>query len=515
MGFCFWFCFSQPRKLSFLLRMEDGSWMVNSMVISFLYLLILFILQIFTNHFLHRIRNLPPSPFLSLPIIGQLYLLKAPLHRTLSEISRRHGPILFFQFGFRPVLVVSSPSAVEDCLSKNDVIFANRPRLVSGKYLGYNYTSLLWAPYGEHWRNLRRISSLEILSSHRLQTLSSIRVDEVRKLIRRLYNAENDVVDMRTEFFELMFNIMMRMIAGKRYYGEAVVADSEEGRRFQEIQEETFRLSGKTNLGDFLRVVKWVGLSKGIENRLRELQIRRDDWMQSLIEEHRKKMDNAHSSSSSSIQGDAKKTMIEVLLLAGTEGSINTMEWLLSLLLNHPHSLRRAQMEIDNVVGKTNRLLEESDLTHLPYLRSLIHETLRMYPPGPLLIPHESSQDCHVGGFHVPAGTMLFVNVWAIQNDPTVWVEPEKFNPDRFKSDGEGFKWMPFGAGRRRCPGESLGLRVVGLVIGSLIQCFEWESMGGKCIDMSEGGGLTLPKALPLRTLCRPRSNATHLLSQI
>lgn len=191
------------------------------------------------------------------------------------------------------------------------------------------------------------------------------------------------------------------------------------------------------------------------------------------------------------------------------------MEWLLSLLLNHPHSLQRAQMEIDDVVGRTNRLLEESDLTHLPYLRSLIHETLRMYPPGPLLIPHESSEDCHVGGFHVPAGTMLFVNVWAIQNDPTVWVEPRKFNPDRFGGDGEGFKWMPFGAGRRRCPGEGLGLRVIGLVVGSLIQCFEWESMDGECIDMSEGGGLTLPKALPLRTLCRPRSNATHLLSQI
>ncbi|CAK9317104.1 unnamed protein product [Citrullus colocynthis] len=510
-----------------------------SMAILLLYLMILFMLQIFTDHFLHRIRNLPPSPFLSLPIIGQLYLLKTPLHRTLSEISRRHGPILFFRFGFRPVMVVSSPSAVEECLSKNDVVFANRPRLVSGKYLGYNYTSLLWAPYGEHWRNLRRISSLEILSSHRLQTLSSIRAEEVRTLIRRLYNGKHDVVDMRTEFFELMFNVMMRMIAGKRYYGKDVTADPEEVGRFREIQEETFRLSSKTNLGDFLRVVKWFGLSKGLENKLRELQIKRDVWMQSLIEEHRKQMNyTSTSSSSSSLQNDAKKTMIElllslqqmepsyykdefirglmlVLLLAGTEGSINTMEWLLSLLLNHPDCLGRAQMEIDAIVGRSNRILEESDLAQLPYLRSLIHETLRMYPPGPLLIPHESSEECHVGGFRVPAGTMLFVNVWAIQNDPTVWVEPGKFNPDRFGSQGEGFKWMPFGAGRRRCPGEGLGLRVVGLVVGSLIQCFEWESVGGESIDMREGGGLTLPKALPLYVLCRPRSNAAHLLSQI
>ncbi|KAG7024285.1 Isoflavone 2'-hydroxylase, partial [Cucurbita argyrosperma subsp. argyrosperma] len=498
------------------------------MAIIFLCLLILLILHIFTNQFLHRIRNLPPSPFFSLPIIGQLYLLKRPLHRTLSDISRRHGPILFFWFGFRPVLVVSSPSAAEECLSKNDIVFANRPHLIGGKYLGYNYTSLLWAPYGEHWRNLRRISSLEIFSTHRLQTLSSIRVDEVRTLIRRLYNTKNDVVDMRTEFFELMFNIMMRMIAGKRYYGEDA-AESEEAERFREIQEETFRLSSKTNLGDFLRIVKWAGLSKGLENRMKELQSKRDAWMQSLIEEHRKQSNK-----------DAKKTMIEVLLslqqkephyykdeyirglmlvllLAGTEGSINTMEWLLSLLLNNPECLQRAQTEIDDVVGRSNRILEESDLAHLPYLRSLIHETLRMYPPGPLLIPHESSEDCHVGGFRVPAGTTLFVNVWAIQNDPTVWVEPEKFNPGRFGSEGEGwfFKWMPFGAGRRRCPGEGLGLRVVGLAVGSLIQCFEWESVGGECIDMREGVGLTLPKAVPLHALCRPRSKVAHLLPQI
>lgn len=280
------------------------------MAIPFLYLLILLTLHIFTNHFLHRIRNLPPSPFLSLPIIGQLYLLKRPLHRTLSEISRRHGPILFFRFGFRPVLVVSSPSAAEECLSKNDVVFANRPRLIGGKYLGYNYTSLLWAPYGEHWRNLRRISSLEIFSTHRLQTLSSIRLDEIRMMIRRLYSAKNDVVDLRTEFFELMFNIMMRMIAGKRYYGEHV-ADSEEAGRFRELQEETFRLSSKTNLGDFLRVVRWVGFSKGLENSMRELQIKRDVWMQSLIEEHRKHMKDSNCCSN---EKDGKKTMIEVLL---------------------------------------------------------------------------------------------------------------------------------------------------------------------------------------------------------
>ncbi|KAF8364855.1 hypothetical protein HHK36_033165 [Tetracentron sinense] len=160
-----------------------------SMEMFYSYFLLFVALYILTKHFLTRNRNrnknLPPSP-LSLPIIGHLYLLKNPLHRTLATTSDRHGPTLFLRFGSRPVLLVSSPAAAEECFTKNDIIFANRPRFLVGKLLGYNYSNLVWASYGDHWRNLRRITSLEILSSTRLQTFSGIRADEVRSLIRRL-----------------------------------------------------------------------------------------------------------------------------------------------------------------------------------------------------------------------------------------------------------------------------------------------------------------------------------------
>ncbi|KAF8410152.1 hypothetical protein HHK36_002674 [Tetracentron sinense] len=506
------------------------------MEILYSYFLLFFALYILTKHFLNKNKNLPPSP-LSLPIIGHLYLLKKPLHRTLAAISDRHGPTLLLRFGSRPVLLASSPSAAEECFTKNDIVFANRPRLLAGKHLGYNYTSLAWASYGDHWRNLRRITSLEILASSRLQTFSGIRADEVRSLIQRLVGGSSDggfnTVDMKSALFDLTLNVMMRMIAGKRYYGENV-AELEEAKRFRGIVKETFLLAGSTNVGDFLPILKWVGY-KGLEKRLVRLQEKRDEFMQELIDQHRRM-----GSKSSPAPGERKKTMIEVLLSlqetepeyytdeiirgimlvllgAGSDTSAGTMEWALSILLNNPEVLKKAQAEIDVHVGH-DRLLEESDLSKLPYLHGIINETLRMYPAGPLLLPHESSEGCTVGGFSVPQGTMLLVNLWAIQNDPKVWVEPRKFKPERFEGVEGGrdkFKLMPFGSGRRGCPGENLAMRMVGLALGSLIQCFEWERIGEEMVDMTEGTGLSMPKAQPLEAKCRPRPTMVNLTSHL
>lgn len=204
---------------------------------------------------------------------------------------------------------MSSPDAAEECFTKNDIIFANRPRLLAGKHLGYGYTTLVWASYGDHWRNLRRIASLELLSSNRLQMFYNIRLEEVRSLVRWLFRQSKDgeflTVDMKSMFFKLILNVMMRMIAGKRYYGESLTELDEE-RRFKDIVTETFELSGATNIGDFLPVMKWIGLNK-MGKRLEDLQRKRDGLMQELIEEHRRSKGNSASAKKD-------KTMIDVLL---------------------------------------------------------------------------------------------------------------------------------------------------------------------------------------------------------
>ncbi|KAF5806512.1 putative isoflavone 2'-hydroxylase [Helianthus annuus] len=499
-------------------------------------------IYILTKHILHKLNHLPPTPFPTLPLIGHLHLLKKPLHRSLAKLSQTHRqPALFLRFGSRNVLHVASPTAAEECLSKNDVVFANRPHLLSGKYFGYNYTSLPWAPYGDHWQNLRRISAVEILSNTRLDSLADIRLDEIRSMILKFScnkdNGPDHTVNLRSEFSGFMFNVMTRMMGGKRFYGDLDGGEVEEAKRFGDLLADTEQVISESKILDMLPNFRWLFAGK-FEKRYAAVQQRRDDFMQVWIDEFR-----AGGLCGGEEKKKKKKTLLEILLSlqdadpeyytdemikslsqallhGGINTSVETMEWAMTLLLNNPHVLHKAQTEIDSFVG-CDRLVNEADLSKLPYLQCIIKETLRMHPTAPLLLPHESSKDCVVGGYHIPHGTMLFVNVWAIQNDPNTWESPDMFIPERFEGKEssikvkDGLTMMPFGSGRRRCPGENLALRIVGLALASIIQCFDWKRVGVEMVDMSEAGGFTAPKAEPLVAKYQRRSIVEHLLSQI
>ncbi|XP_071692990.1 cytochrome P450 81Q32-like [Rutidosis leptorrhynchoides] len=497
---------------------------------------ILMVVYLVTKHVLHKLLNLPPTPFPVLPVIGHLHLLKKPLYRTLAELSGRYGPVLYLQFGSRQVLHISSPLAAEECLSKYDILFANRPNMLSGEYFGYNYTAFPWAPYGEHWQTQRRISAMEILSSARLDSLSQIRIEEIQLLTHRLFLADNEspdqVVNLRSELFNFMFNVMTRMMGGKKYYG-LKSGKLEEAKRFQDIIRDTEEANAKASVADMLPYLRWL-VARKLKKRFASVQKRRDEFMQEWIDEFR---------TNGLVNGEGKKTFLSVmlslqdadpeyytnevikglsqaLLHGGINTSVETMEWVMSLLLNNPSVLSKAQMEIDELVG-CDRLVIEEDLSKLTYLQCIIKETLRMHPAAPLLLPHESSKDCTVSGYHVPKGTMLLVNAWALQHDPNTWDRPEKFIPERFQGKeniGEantGLTMIPFGSGRRRCPGENLALRIIRLALASIIQSFDWKRVNDELVDMSESGRFTAPKAHPLMAKYQTRSIFIDQLSQI
>ncbi|XP_065009172.1 cytochrome P450 81Q32-like [Musa acuminata AAA Group] len=504
----------------------------------------LFLVLILLLHFLfstkkkNNKRNLPPSPP-SLPFIGHLHLCRKPLHRCLARLTALHGPVLLLRFGARPVLVVASPAAADECFTTHDITFANRPSLPSRKYLSYkNNDTLVFASYGPYWRNLRRIATVEVLSSHRLRSSSDARAHEVRSMARELLRACDAPADglakveLKSRLFKLAMNVLMRTIAGKRYSGEEGVV-SEESKRFMVTVEEILALIGASNVGDFIPLLWWVDYG-GVRRKLRRLHRVRDEFLQQLIDELRTrgseesptteaKEEKTTMSDLLSLQktdpenysDQIIKSLIASLLSAGTDATANTIEWAMSLRLNHPNAMDKTRAEIDARVGN-GRLLDESDLPSLPYLHCVVAETLRMYPAGPLLVPHESSDECVVGGFHVPRGTILLVNAYAMHRDPKTWDEPARFMPERFEGGkGEG-KWMaPFGMGRRKCPGEGLAARMVGLVLGTLIQCFEWGRVGDNEVDMAEGSGLSLPKAVALEATCHPRPSLAHLLSEL
>ncbi|XP_054787686.1 cytochrome P450 81E8-like [Prosopis cineraria] len=472
-----------------------------------------------------KFKNIPPGPS-SLPILGNLHQLKKPLHQAFHRISQRYGQIFSLWFGSRLVVVVSSPSAVQECFTKNDIVLANRPRLLIGKHISYNCTTVVFAPYGDHWRNLRRITALEVLSTHRLNKFLEMRRDEMKRLVQKLAQdsyKEFTKVEMKTRFSEMTFNTIMRMISGKRYWGDdCEVGDVEEARKFREMIKELVTLGGANNAGDFLPILRWFD-SDHLERKLKSFGNRLDGFLQGLIDEHRNAEQRANTmidhllsfqeSQPEYYTDQIIKGLVLVLLLAGTDTSAVTLEWAMSSLLNNPNVLGKARKEIDSHIGQ-ERFIDEPDTSNLPYLQSIISETLRLHPAAPLLVPHEASADCTIAGYNVPRGTIVLVNAWAIHRDPQLWDDPASFKPERFEKEGEASKLIPFGLGRRACPGAGLAQRTVGLTLGLLIQCFEWERASEEEIDMTEGSGLTMPKLVPLEAMCRVRLPMNKLLSE-
>jgi isoflavone 2'-hydroxylase len=186
------------------------------------------------------------------------------------------------------VVIVSSPSAVEECFTKNDVVLANRPPSLVGKHIGYNQTTVTGAPYGDHWRNLRRIGALEIFSTNRLNMFLGIRRDEIKRLLIKLgRNSCKDFtkVELKSIFSELTFNIIMRMVAGKRYYGYGEeVNNEEEARQFREIIIEIVASGGASNPQEFVPILRWIDHG-GLEKRLMSLAKRTDAFLQGLVDE--------------------------------------------------------------------------------------------------------------------------------------------------------------------------------------------------------------------------------------
>ncbi|CAI9115895.1 OLC1v1016908C1 [Oldenlandia corymbosa var. corymbosa] len=487
-----------------------------------------------------KFKNLPPSPN-GLPIIGHLHLIKKELYEDLASLSSKYGPVFSLKFGCRSFVVVSSPSAIEDCFAKNDIILANRPRIMAADRFSYNYVTIGVAPYGHLWRVLRRLAVVESLSNHSLQKSSAIREEEIQMILRSIFRVSQNgtqKVDLNYWISVYTLNIVTRMATGRCSIKEQDVGN-ELGKTRIEESKKMFGSGITLTMCDFFPILRWIGF-KGMEKGMISLHKNRDAFLQSLVDEVRQEKKSGFSGMHKEekeallktllshqeaepdfLSDDIIKSIILIMFTAGRETSILTIEWALSLLLSHPKEMQKLRTEIDNVVGH-ERFLEESDLPKLPYLRCVINETMRLYPAAPLLLPHYASQDCKIQGYDIPEGTIVLANAWGVHRDPKLWEEPEKFTPERFEAkilgekDEINFKFLPFGIGRRACPGANLGIRNVSLAVGALVQCFYLAKVADEDEDMEASfkNRITLLKAKPLEAMSSPRPELIQLLSQ-
>ncbi|RZC29833.1 cytochrome P450 82A4 [Glycine soja] len=469
------------------------------------------------------------------PIFGHLPLLigsKSP-HKALGALAEKHGPLFTIKLGVKKALVVSDWEMARECFTTNDVAVSARPKLLVAELMCYNNAMLLVAPYGPYWRELRKIIVTEILSSSRVEQLQDVRVSEVQNSIVELYDVwrsqknESDYasVELKQWFAQPIFNMVLRMVVGKRFL--SATATDEKAEKCVKAVDEFMRLAGVFTVGDAIPYLRWLdfgGYEKAMKETAKELDVMISEW----LEEHRQKralgegVDGAQdfmnvmlsSLDGKTIDGIDADTLIKSTVLtiiqAGTEASITTIIWAMCLILKNPLILEKIKAELDIQVGK-DRCICESDISNLVYLQAVVKETFRLYAPGPLSSPREFAEDCTLGGYHVKKGTRLITNIWKIHTDPNVWSDPFEFKPDRFLTThkdidvkGHHFQLLPFGSGRRVCPGISFGLQTVHLALASFLHSFEILNPSTEPLDMTEAFGVTNTKATPLEVLVKP-----------
>ncbi|KAE8704173.1 putative Cytochrome P450 [Hibiscus syriacus] len=374
----------------------------------------------------------------SWPVIGHLHLLRGPKppYIILSEMADKYGPIFTIKMGVHRDLIVSDHETAKECLSINDKAFASRTSTLAMEFLSYNHAMFGFAPYENHWHQMRKLATLELLSNYRLERLKHVRESEIKTSLKELYQLSALGPEER-----------WMMIVGKRIPSSG---NDEESEKWKKALKDFFDLSGKFVISDALPFLRWLDI--GGDERLMNKNGNEDfmDVMLSLAVETEK-----HDADT------INKATCLAMILAALDTTMVTLTWAMSLLLNNRDELKKLQQELDIHVGK-DRLVQESDIKNLAYLKTIIKETLRLFPTGPLGVPHESTEDCMVSGYHIPAGTRLIVNISKIHRDPQVWSDTCEFRPQRFLTThkvidfkGQNFELIPFRSGPRMCPGVS------------------------------------------------------------
>uniref|UniRef100_A0A2N9E2Y8 Cytochrome P450 n=2 Tax=Fagus sylvatica TaxID=28930 RepID=A0A2N9E2Y8_FAGSY len=422
----------------------------------------------------------PPGPR-ALPIIGNLHMLGSLPHRALQTLAKKYGPIMSLRLGHVPTIVVSTPQAAELFLKTHDTIFASRPKLLASEYMSYGTKGMAFTEYGPYWRNVRKLCTLQLLSASKIESFAPMRKQELGSLVQSLKKAaaRHEVVDLSAK--------------------------------------------GAFNLADYVPYLGILDL-QGLTRRMKKVSKDLDVVLEKIIEEHeqipsgqqdrqRDFIDvllslmnqpmNPHDEHVYIIDRTNIKAIIVDMIMGNYDTSTTTIEWTFSELLRHPRVMKHVQEELERVIGM-NRMVEETDLPNLTYLDMVVKESFRLHPIAPLLTPRESMEDIEINGYYIPKKSRLIINFWAIGRDPNVWSDNvEEFYPERFLNSnidlrGRDFQLLPFGSGRRGCPGIHLGLITVKYVLAQLLHCFDWVLPSGMFpndMDMSEKFGLAVSRA--------------------
>ncbi|KAJ1282826.1 hypothetical protein BS78_03G081400 [Paspalum vaginatum] len=457
-----------------------------------------------------------PSPPRRLPIIGHLHLVGRLPHVSLRDLAAEHSRdgLMLLRLGAVPTLVVSSRRASQAVLRTHDHVFASRAHSPVADILFYGSTDVGFAPYGEHWRQVKKIATTHLLTNKKVRAYRHAREQEVGLVMAKIREAAaaGTPIDLSTLLNSFTNDIVCHAVSGKFF------KEKGHNKLFRELVEANSALLGGFNLEDYfpilvkLEVVKRMVCAKALK-----VKKRWDELLDKLIDDHEKMLASQHGDEESdfidvllSIQQEYKltrdhiKAQLEIMFEAGTDSTFIVLEYAMIKLMQNTSVMTKLQTELRMTTPTGKEIVSEDCLSAMAYLKAVIKETLRLHAPAPLLAPHLSMAECEIEGYTIPSGTRVIVNAWALARDPTYWESPEKFMPERFMEGGDGitidyrgndFHYLPFGSGRRICPGSDFAISAIEIMLANLVYNFNWElppELKERGIDMTESFGVTV-----------------------
>ncbi|CAN6239873.1 unnamed protein product [Urochloa humidicola] len=450
-----------------------------------------------------------------LPLIGNLHQLGAVPHDALAALAAKHAaPLMLLRLGSVPTLVVSTADALRATFQPNDRAMSGRPALAAATRITYGLQDIVFShPDGPLWRAARRASLSELLSAPRVRGFRGVRESEAAALVAAVaeVSVAGSPVNLSERLMDTSNRILRRVAFGDDGDGEGSIEAGV-------VLDETQKLLGAFFVSDYMPWLGWVDTLRGLRRRLERNFRELDAFYEKVIDDHLDKKragskgedlvdvllrlhgDPAYKSTFNS--RDQIKGILTDMFIAGTDTTAATVEWTMTELVRHPDILAKAQEEVRGAVAHGSDIVLESDLLRLKYLKLVIRESMRVHPPVPLLVPRETIEPCTVYGYEIPAGTRVFVNARAIGQDPAAWgPDAARFAPERHEEVADlgdhkpwhdSFRLVPFGVGRRSCPGVHFATSAVELLLANLLFCFDWRVPDGRVVDLEQETGLTV-----------------------
>ncbi|KDP42350.1 hypothetical protein JCGZ_02823 [Jatropha curcas] len=487
-----------------------------------LLLFILVLLKVSKKLYKHDSKP-PPGPW-KLPFIGNLIQLVGDTpHRRLTALAKTYGPVMGVQLGQVPFLVVSSPETAKEVMKIQDPVFAERPLVLAGEIVLYNRNDIVFGSYGDQWRQMRKFCTLELLSTKRVQSFRPVREEEVASFVKLMRTKKGTPVNLTHALFALTNSIVARNAVGHKSKNQEALL---------EVIDDIVVSGGGVSIVDIFPSLQWLPTAKRERSRIWKLHQNTDEILEDILQEHRAKRQATASKNWDRSEADnlldvlldlqqsgnldvpltdvAIKAAIIDMFGAGSDTSSKTAEWAMAELMRNPEVMKKAQEELRNFFGENGKV-EEAKLHELKWIKLIIKETLRLHP-AVAVIPRVCREKTKVYGYDVEPGTRVFINVWSIGRDPKVWSEAERFKPERFIDSaidyrGLNFELIPFGAGKRICPGMTLGMANLEIFLANLLYHFDWKFPKGvtaENLDMNEAFGGAVKRKVDLELIPIP-----------